>query len=610
MLDLGGSAMSNDTNAVQFEFDAIVRDYLLNISSMANHDHFRSTLERNSRERYYHCKGFPLLMNNKDNEYVVAEENYLEGCTRVFLINPMMKALMDHHGIDNDWKYGDTFSDKFHLSNREYENDAYLEFIFVHQMKRIGCRYTRNSYSLAESVVMERDTAYTLNHASIPGFDKLSPVDEVWSIDWSGIPDEDLASIHQLPAGMKSFTKDVSLVSFFKEIFSEGELELFVVTAQSAICEAQKIIALKAVPQLLPNNMLMFKDVVMTAFSEAGVSTLSYQFKNGSSPVPAILSVKDIDDINTVFFKQEHRYAIIGHADFAKSFITSEYLFRSISSGLGIDYTAVVVGYLKSVEQLMYLLYVSAFEGRQRMKYWDVCRWSKQNAFDTTLPQFRIDPYDSKQLRKQEEFYHDIRIGSNALEFGGLALFLRYFEKMWNVSESGKEYIFACLDDYRDSCRNSHFHKDNISFMEYDTVRRIRNNTHVLLYYLLGAFKVLNSNIAIDEQLGIEDYSFDKLYQTIWRKRRRVFWVKIRGGYEGIICYLNQDPIATYDEAGLLKQTQLSFVSFPGVLRENAVLKDLNEQRSDLEYVKAHTVVITRDTELDLIEPFVPKRKR
>ena len=51
-------------------------------------------------------------------------------------------------------------------------------------------------------------------------------------------------------------------------------------------------------------------------------------------------------------------------------------------------------------------------------------------------------------------------------------------------------------------------------------------------------------------------------------------------------------------------------MSFPGVLRENAVLKDLNEQRSDSEYVKAHTVVITRDTELDLIEPFVPKRKR
>ena len=68
--------------------------------------------------------------------------------------------------------------------------------------------------------------------------------------------------------------------------------------------------------------------------------------------------------------------------------------------------------------------------------------------------------------------------------------------------------------------------------------------------------------------------------------------------------------VSYYDEAGLLKQTQLSFVSFPGVLRENAVLKDLNEQRSDSEYVKAHTVVITRDTELDLIEPFVPKRKR
>ena len=602
--------MNNDANAVRLAFDAVVRDYLLNISSLANHDYFSPKSEPDSRERYYHCKGFPILMNNKDNEYVVAEENYLEGCTRVFLLNPMLKRLLDRYGIDNDWRFGDTFSDKFYLPNREYENDAYLEFIFVHQGKRIGCRYTRNSYSLSESVVMERDSAYRLNHTPIPGFDKLSPVDEVWSIDWSGIPDEDLASIHQLPVGMKSFSRDVSIATFFKEIFSENELEIFSSTAKSAISEAQRIIALKAVPQLLPNNMLTFKEATMTAFSDVGVAALSYQFKNCSSPVPVALSVSDIQKINDVFFKEERRYAIIGHSEFAKSFITSEYLFRSISSGLGIDYTAVVVGYLKSVEQLMYLLYVSAFDGSQRMKYWDVCRWSKRNQFDTKLPQFRIDPYDPNQQRKQEEFYHDIKTGTNALEFGGLALFLRYFEKMWNVSENGKEFIFACLDDYRSSCRNSHFHKDNISFMEYETVKRIRNNTHVLLYYLLGGFKLLDSGVAINTQLGIEDYSFDRLYQTIWRRRRRVFWVKIHRGYEGIVYYLNQDPIGSYDEAGLLKQAQLSFVSFPGIAREDAVIKELHELRDNPGYVKEHTVVITRDTELDLIEPFMPKRKR
>ena len=60
--------MNTDANAVRLAFDAVVRDYLLNISSLANHDYFSPKSEPDSRARYYHCKGFPVLMNNKDNE--------------------------------------------------------------------------------------------------------------------------------------------------------------------------------------------------------------------------------------------------------------------------------------------------------------------------------------------------------------------------------------------------------------------------------------------------------------------------------------------------------------------------------------------------------------
>lgn len=598
-----------DINVLHNEFGEIVSNYLFNVSTLQNHNQFRIREEYDSRHRYYHGKGFPLLMVNKDNEYVVDEEHFLEGCTRVFLINPMIKKLLVLHGIRDDWRFGDTFSDTFHLPNRLYENDAYVEFIIEYSQKRIGCRYTRGSYSTTETAVMERDNAYCIHHKPIPGFDALSPIDEVWSIDWSGITDEELASICRVPDGMVSYNRAISVRSFFNEIFSTTEYELFLEVARNAICEAQNIIALKAVPQLRPNNMLTFKDVVIEGFSEAEVAQRSYEFKNGVVPTQKILSGVDIQAIDKSFFTDKYREAIIGNSDFAKSFITSEYLFRSISDGLGIDYTAIVVGYLKSVEQLMYLLYISAFEGNASLKYWDRYQFDKKNPFDPNLPQFRFDPFEPQKKWKQMEYYHPIRIGDDAMEFGGLALFLRYFDKIWNVSKDGKEYIFACLDDYRESCRNAHFHKDNITFAEYGTVKRIRNNTHVLLYYLLGGFKLLDTRSPAIKQLGVADYSFDRLFQNIWYRRRRTFWVKISGGYEGIICYLNRSSQFIFDEAGRLKKGDLHFVTFPGFSREDAVIKEINALRDSAEYIKANSLVITRDTAIEQIEPYLPSRK-
>lgn len=599
-----------DITVLQNEFGEIVSDYLYNVSTLQNHNHFRQSEERDSRHRYYHGKGFPVLMVNKDNEYVVDEENFLEGCTRVFLINPMIKKLFVHHGVLDDWRFGDTFSDTFHLPNRLYENDAYVEFIIEHNKKRIGCRFTRGSYSSTETAIMERDSAYCLSHKPIPGFNSLSPIDEVWSIDWSGIPDEELASICRVPDGMVSHNRAISVRAFFNEIFTAAEYELFIETAKKAICEAQNIIALKAVPQLRPNNMLLFKDVVLEGFSEVPVAQRTYMFENGIVPTQKVLSAADIQTIDQRFFIDKFREAIIGNSDFAKSFITSEYLFRSISDGLGIDYTAIVVGYLKSIEQLMYLLYISAFDGKPSLKHWDRYHFDKKNPFDPNLPQFRYDPFEPQNKWMQMEYYHPIRTGDDAMEFGGLALFLRYFDKIWNVSEDGKEYIFACLDDYRDSCRNAHFHKDNISFTEYGTVKRIRNNTQVLLYYLLGGFLMLDTRTSAFEQLGVADYSFDRLFQNIWHRRRRTFWVKISGGYEGIICYINHTPQFIFDEAGSLKQGDLHFVTFPGVSREDAVIRELNALRDSAEYVKANSMVISRDTAIEQIEPLLPRRKR
>ena len=101
--------------------------------------------------------------------------------------------------------------------------------------KRIGCRYTRNSYSLTEADIMQKHTDYQFNRTPVPGFDVLSPIDEVWAIDWSGITDIELASIHPTPKGMKSFSRDISITTFIREVLSAENYDLFASTIQHAM---------------------------------------------------------------------------------------------------------------------------------------------------------------------------------------------------------------------------------------------------------------------------------------------------------------------------------------------------------------------------------------
>lgn len=594
--------MSLDREVIQKKIERIKEEYLLNISSLADHNHFRT----DSKSVRFCDRSFDMLTSC--NQYVLAEEQFLEGCTRVFLINPIMKLLLDAAEIQNDWRYGTTFGE-FHLTNREFELGSFVEFIFERDGKNIGCKYTRSSYRGHETVAMERDNIYLLQRKPIPGFEHLTHVDEVWSIDWTNEAPGMRKSC--LATGMISHNPNVTAKGFFDALFSDEFYELFLAETREAVNQARNIIALEATPQLMPNNILAFKDSVIEELSENKIVNRGYVFsKKRYIGLPSSLTEDDIAIINEAFFKNGYRYSLIGNSDFAQSFITSEYLFRTIKSGLSIDYTSVIVGYIKSVEQLLYTLYISAFKGTDGINYWDYCPKKEENSFDPASPKYRFDPYDEQHCRKQMNFHHRKRMGSAAPELGMLTQFLRYYEECWNISETGKEFVFACLDDFRAYCRNNHFHKDNIGHDKYDEVKLIRNNTIVCLYYLLGTFKFLDENISISEQLGIMNYDFENLYRVIWEKRRRLFWISSTDGYSGIAYYNGVFTPCAFDASGKLQNAQLYFVKFPDMDRSNAFVEDMQCRLNDDEYVHSHTLIVTRDCMPNEILPLLPPKKK
>lgn len=593
-----------NTIELQNKMDAIVKEYLFNVSSLGNHDYFNQRKAADSRTKYYKDIGFSLLTSQSENSYVVKEETFLEGCTRVFLINPILKVLMDEHGIQNDWQNGHTFAD-YDITNREYELGSYVEFIAVLDGKNVGVRYTKASYSSTEIYAMNKDFQYLYGNDKVPGFDNLSHVDEVYVLDWSGISEDELSKLHPFIPGRKQLTTDMTVEKLFHTYFSEKAYELVVQATTDAIANAKSIVALNAVPQLLPNNILNFKQVLLNDFTEDKLESLKYEFKDGSTL--DALNEADTKIIKDTFFGDGYREALIGEADFAKSFITSEYLFRTVKEGLIIDYTSVVVGYLKSVEQLLYLLYLSAFEGSSYMFYWDRC--NNPEIFDeSNKNKYRYDPYNLETGWMQAKFRHRKKTGDGSPEIGELTRFLRYYDKMWNITENGKELIFSCLEDFRHSCRNSHFHKDNIGSNEYFTVERISKDTRICLYYLLGGFKVLDSSTSAKEQLGIIDYSFECLYQEIYQKRRRFFNAKFSDGEETVICYLNDDIITAFNETGVLANAELRFVK-TRFTRENSYISDINQIMGDESYVKVNTISITRKNMPTEMTAFQPKKK-
>ncbi len=595
--------MFYDTDkAFKDKIDSIIHGYLYNIDRHTSKNFFG---DQNQIKKSKHIDriAFGILNPPNLNQQIVKEEMLFEGCTRVFLINPILDELFKYHNIDIEWEFGMTFSN-FTISVREYENVSFIEFIICVNGKHIGYRYTPLSHSSQEpELIGKREYEYIYKKKTIPGFSRFNTIDEVFAIDWTGEPIQK----REYPSGQTINDHSISFYEFYNSYFSN--YNTFIKLIANAVEKAKRIITLKAAPQLTQNNTFVFKQSVLHLFSKEHIEQMQYIF-SGETPNFTMAETDNLL-INNTFYNSNLIDSLIGNSGYAKCFITSEYLFNVLKPGLTIDYTSVITGYLKSVEQLLYIYYISAFCGQRRLEYWDKCN-RKEYFDDNNLEKYRIDPYGSGT--KQEFYWHPKKEGKNAPTIGSLVSFIRYFNPMWNVSEAGKEYIITCFNDYCNYCRNLHFHKDNIENTDYDLIKRIRNNTIVCIYYILGAFKLMDEATPIKEQLQIIDYSFEKFYQKI--SLYKYFRIHSTDGYNGYVSFENKDSYFERDETGHLLNVELRFVKIDSLLIKSDLQyfeydkPTLDKALSSEEYISANTLIITRDNIPLLCEPINVHKKR
>ncbi|MBQ6441499.1 MAG: hypothetical protein IJJ13_02765 [Lachnospiraceae bacterium] len=428
-------------------------------------------------------------------------ERTLESIIRELLVNPVLSDLFQLYGISAFWpdREGRIY---VNASNESIEDKYFCQFSIKKNGKEIGYRYSPVD-------LYEDETLHDLLNAA--------GLDQVVELDWKKViskrnQNEDLEIRH------------ISIKQFFDEIFSVELYPLFLSKTQQAVALANDIIGFQTIPRLSLRYLSSFKIDVSHQLASNNYTEFRYQvLKQNKHEAEKYsrrsFSEADYESLNRNFFKRKS--ALVGDRDFAKSFITAEYLYQIIKSGNNLDYTSVVSGYFKAVEQLTYTIMCANLpRAKETDDFWISGRYKGNNkSMSRNNP--KTNSPQVKFVRQNKKFF-DITLVP--------LLWCLYDNKFYFLSDSGTETAHVLLKRFAKECRNDHSHKDNIE--SFEDVECIRHDAHLVLYILLGGCRMTDSDESDFETLGIIDSSFVLIYRRLIELPRSVAKFKIQFGSE------------------------------------------------------------------------------
>ncbi len=191
---------------------------------------------------------------------------------------------------------------------------------------------------------------------------------------------------------------------------------------------------------------------------------LSYFYENELS---MIFTNDEIIDMKKKF---ESVFEImIEDNDFSNSFISSEWYYDlQVKTDGGLDQTAIVAGYLKSVEQLMFSLLLSLCEDN------DFYFYTNKAGRGKTGKKRLILRNNNKELL--------LTMAGNLLKV------IEYNKHIVMHKTTLTDRVIEYLSNYIDNTRNGYLHKDNLYDMS--EIEKIREKTYCVYFMILGTFKI------------------------------------------------------------------------------------------------------------------------
>lgn len=532
--------------------------------------------------------GFPIFVVDNREYY---EQSYfdelIENSIWRYLVNGVFHDLFtseycEANNIAFEWQYMPqqlTFS---YVDEIE-KNYCPVEFIIIRNGAHEGYRYT-NCYNTEEGMRKLFDS---------------KGLDSLFVIDFSSDSQSSFLHPPVVPHGFDGLIHRISLKNFFCSFFTEEAFGDYSSKAIGAVKEAYQYVGKQTITNLTYQQRPFFLKQAIRELSGFSYSTKKYvptkKFNKDATLWygKGLLPPVDLTVIRENFLIHQRYRALVGKEDFAKSFITSEYLYQTLTDNNTFDLTAIVTGYFKSIEQLLYLMLRIIENDGHKGDVWiqsSLKVGSKRFQQFNALGECQLTPGKPSRaqvrVKQGNSSYYDT-------SFAALVYMLEDYNNGWTVSTTAKDYISALLLMYSDECRNEHFHKDNID--DPKEVKEIREKTYLLLFYVLGGYDF--SKGSQDEKiiLGITDNSFESFYQKLIESGPGNYYF-LRFGPERPILVampMQQEP-PKYDKDGLMINPSLRFVKMQRDGLDNWRLDDWGQ--IEAEFSPNKTISVTRDS--------------
>lgn len=263
----------------------------------------------------------------------------IEFSVRNNMVNPILGSLFAIYGIDATWPKGSTV---VWSNNEKHESVNPIEFLISTNCETVGYRYTFPDSLTAMEVDEILDTW---------------GISRIVVIDWSAAEIEELKRCPKelCVEGFDSVFQ-ISSSGFFKKFFPEALYDEFVYRIRDAVARVEDIIGLQAIsslsmPRLAPFRASLIDEIHRTV---DGFPESTYTVKSNHAMYGLVNEDQKL--ISKAFFDDGLGRCLVGTKGFARCLTTSEYLRRSFLQGGEFDYTSIVCGYIKAVEQLSYEL--------------------------------------------------------------------------------------------------------------------------------------------------------------------------------------------------------------------------------------------------------------
>ena len=445
-----------------------------------------------SHDKWFDSFGFPIFgVTSKDYHEQVYFESYLESYTRK-MINSILRDMADEECIlDLEWPEFNFNGEYNGYTNKEYEET--FGFEFIDRQFETGYRYT---YFYADQLVplLEREKIKSICII-------LWEDEETFG---NGIYEDNRVNV-------------VRVYDFLKEFFGFNDsttsilYDLLVSSIKDAVNQANSMISLVTLPGFTRSFMHRFRyqlvndlesDILNLHFF--GVKNKDYKYIENNSKVL-------IDDYHLaeMFVKNNQTNVFFGNSRYAKSFITSEYLYRYFERNPMFDYTSIVSGYIKAIELLLDAICVSYRNGKHIF---------------IKMSKFTLGEY-IHFIKNNPDIFKD-----------------KYHNDGYIVTD--------CLNSYLVKCRNRLFHKDY--FDNWDRVKTIRSNTLFLIVVLL---EMIDDQIRDKDArfLGIIDDGYDRLFSVLDKQSGMRYSFQLDGKEYSEIKKKPRSQGLFYDQNGLIE---------------------------------------------------------